>query len=75
MAEFDRLDGSIVATKTIHTLIGQPSVDQACNAVSGYYSIGIETDFVEREQTPRELMKLSIQLQLCGLSLSDTVSI
>jgi len=31
MAEFDRLDGSIVATKTIHTLIGQPSVDQACN--------------------------------------------
>jgi len=43
--------------------------------VSGYYSIGIEPDFVEREQTPRELMKLSIQLQLCGLSLSDTVSI
>jgi len=25
-------------------------------------SIGIELDFVEREQTPRELMELSIQL-------------
>ncbi|MFB1063312.1 IS6 family transposase [Natrinema sp. H-ect4] len=38
-------------------------------------SIGIDLDFVEREQTPRELMELSIQLQLCGLSLSDTVSV
>jgi len=38
-------------------------------------SIGIELDFVEREQTPRELMELSIQLQLCGLSLSDTISV
>jgi transposase-like protein len=34
----------------------------------------IELDFVEREATPRLLMKLSIQLHLAGLSLSDTVS-
>jgi len=32
-------------------------------------SIGqIELDFVEREATPEFLMKLSIQLHLCGLS-------
>ena len=35
----------------------------------------IELDFVEREATPRLLMKLDIQLHLAGLSLSNTVSI
>ncbi|WP_460539391.1 IS6 family transposase, partial [Haloplanus salinarum] len=35
----------------------------------------IELGFVEREATPRLLMKLSIQLHLVGLSLSNTVSI
>jgi len=35
----------------------------------------IHLDFVEREATPRLLMKLSIQLHLAGLSLSNTVSI
>ena len=35
----------------------------------------INLDFVEREATPRLLMKLSIQLHLAGLSLSNTVSI
>jgi transposase-like protein len=34
----------------------------------------IELKFVEREATPRLLMKLSIQLHLAGLSLSNTVS-
>jgi transposase-like protein len=34
----------------------------------------IELDFVEREATPAFLMKLSIQLHLSGLSLSNTVS-
>jgi transposase-like protein len=34
----------------------------------------IDVDFVEREATPRLLMKLSIQLHLAGLSLSNTVS-
>jgi transposase-like protein len=38
-------------------------------------SSGVQLDFVEREATPRELMRLSIQLHLSGLSLSDTVSI
>jgi len=39
-------------------------------------SIGqFDVDFVEREATPRLLMKLSIQLHLAGLSLSNTVSI
>jgi transposase-like protein len=33
-----------------------------------------DLDFVEREATPRLLMKLSIQLHLAGLSLSNTVS-
>ena len=35
----------------------------------------IDLSFVEREATPRLLMKLSIQLHLAGLSLSNTVSI
>jgi transposase-like protein len=35
----------------------------------------IHLDFVKREATPRLLMKLSIQLHLAGLSLSNTVSI
>ena len=34
----------------------------------------IKLDFVEREATPRLLMKLSIQLHSAGLSLSNTVS-
>ena len=33
----------------------------------------IDLDFVEREATPEFLMKLSIQLHLSGLSLSNTV--
>jgi putative transposase len=35
----------------------------------------IHLEFVKREATPRLLMKLSIQLHLAGLSLSNTVSI
>ncbi len=35
----------------------------------------IDLEFVEREATPRFLMKLSIQLHLAGLSLSNTVSV
>jgi len=35
----------------------------------------IELGFVEREATPKPLMKLSIQLHAAGLSLSDTVSV
>jgi putative transposase len=35
----------------------------------------IDLAFVEREATPRLLMKLGIQLHLAGLSLSNTVSI
>jgi transposase-like protein len=35
----------------------------------------INLAFIEREATPRFLMKLSIQLHLAGLSLSNTVSI
>ncbi len=38
-------------------------------------SSGIQLDFVEREATPRELMRLSIQLHLSELSLSYTVSV
>ncbi len=34
----------------------------------------INVEFVERETTPRFLMKLGIQLHLAGLSLSNTVS-
>ncbi len=33
----------------------------------------LDLDFVEREATPRLLMKLSIQLHLANLSLSNTV--
>ncbi len=32
-------------------------------------------DFIEREATPRFLMKLGIQVHLAGLSLSNIVSI
>jgi len=35
----------------------------------------IELGFVEREATPEFLMKLSIQLHLSGLSLSNTVRV
>ena len=35
----------------------------------------IDLAFIEREATPRFLMKLGIQLHLAGLSLSNTVSI
>ena len=35
----------------------------------------IDLDFVERQRTPERAMKLGIQLQLVGLSLSNTVSI
>ena len=35
----------------------------------------IDLAFIDREATPRSLMKLSIQLHLAELSLSNTVSI
>jgi putative transposase len=35
----------------------------------------IDLDFVERQWTPERAMKIGIQLQLVGLSLSDTTSI
>jgi putative transposase len=35
----------------------------------------IDLEFVDREATPRFLMKFSIQLHLAGLSLSNTVSV
>ncbi|MFD1687005.1 IS6 family transposase [Halobellus litoreus] len=35
----------------------------------------IDLNFVERQRTPERAMKLGIQLQLAGLSLSNTVSI
>jgi len=35
----------------------------------------IQLDFVERQATPEFLMKLSIQLHLSGLSLSNTVRV
>src|SRR6056297_2826546 len=35
----------------------------------------IELGFVEREATPKLLMKLGIQLHLAGISLSNTVSV
>ncbi|MFC6765125.1 IS6 family transposase [Natrinema soli] len=38
-------------------------------------SSGVQLDFVEREATPRELMRLSIQLHLSELSISNTVSV
>ena len=37
--------------------------------------VRIELEFVEREATPRLLIKLSIQLHLADLLLSNTVSI
>ena len=33
----------------------------------------LELDFVERERTPSQLMKLGIRYHLSGLSLSNTV--
>src|SRR6056297_2991788 len=45
------------------------------NARLNGYLDEIDLEFVEREATPRFLMKLSIQLHLAGLSLSNTVSI
>jgi len=38
------------------------------------HSDWIELEFVERERTPSELMRLGIRLHLAGLSLSNTVS-
>ena len=35
----------------------------------------IDLEFVEKEETPQPLMKLSIELHVAGLSLRDTVSI
>ncbi|SFH58558.1 putative transposase [Halorubrum aquaticum] len=35
----------------------------------------IDLDFVERQRTPERAMKIGIQLQLAGLSLSNTVSL
>ncbi|WP_245625945.1 IS6 family transposase [Haloparvum sedimenti] len=35
----------------------------------------MDLDFVERQRTPEHAMKLGIQLQLAGLSLSNTVSL
>jgi len=35
----------------------------------------IDLDFVERQRTPEPAMKLGIQLQLAGLSLSNTISV
>ena len=45
------------------------------NARLNVYLDEIDLEFVEREATPQFLMKLSIQLHLAGLSLSNTVSI
>ncbi len=36
-------------------------------------SSDVQLEFMERKQTPRELMWLSIHLHLAGLSLSNTV--
>lgn len=47
-----------------------PEIDR----LNGYLD-EINLEFVEREATPRLLMKLSIQLHLAGLSLSNTVSV
>jgi putative transposase len=35
----------------------------------------IDLDFVERQRTPDRAMKFGIQLQLAGLSMSNTVSV
>jgi len=45
------------------------------NARLNGYLDEIDLEFVEREATPQFLMKLSIQLHLAGLLLSNTVSI
>jgi len=55
------------------------AVDRA-NGFKFYYSLGGDIDQsdlnpVEREATPRLSMKLSIQLYLTGIYLSDTVSV
>ncbi|SEH64126.1 hypothetical protein SAMN05192561_11813 [Halopenitus malekzadehii] len=34
----------------------------------------IDLDFVERQRTPERAMKISIQLQVVGFSLSNTIS-
>ena len=47
----------------------------AKNARLNRYLDEIGLGFVEREATPRLLMKLGIQLHLAGLSLSNTISI
>jgi hypothetical protein len=36
------------------------------------FSDSIELDFVEREATPKNVMKLALQLHLSGLSLFNT---
>ena len=38
-------------------------------------SEAIQLEFVERVATPKRIMKLAIRLHLCGLSLSNTVSV
>jgi hypothetical protein len=43
--------------------------------ITNRYTGHIELGFVEREATPQLLMKLSFQLHLAGLSVSNTVSI
>ena len=45
------------------------------NARLNGYLIEIELDFVEREATPRLLMKLGIQFQLVKIYYSNTISI
>jgi len=40
----------------------------------GGYSDWLELGFIEREQTPSELMKFGIRLHLAGSSLSNTIS-
>jgi transposase-like protein len=45
------------------------------NARLGGWLDRIELGFVEREATPRWVMKLSVQMHLAGLSLSNIVSV
>jgi transposase-like protein len=47
-----------------------PKIDRLSRA-----SDWIELDFVEKRETPPELMKLGIHLHLAGLSLADTTSV
>lgn len=47
-----------------------PPLDRLTECNSGF-----EVGFVEREATPEPAMKLGIQLQTAGLSLSDTIDI